>query len=303
MAPALLRSRVVPGLALVAGMVVHAGAAPREAPGTVIRSVQTAAAGTALAVTIHADGPLPSPVVGVLDGPPRLYLDFPGVGLRLDSPPAAAGAGVRGIRAALNRPSPPVVRVVLDLDGQIPHRIDASARALGTVTVFLGDPAAAARPTEAPAPPASSVVSAAAAPAAALPPAAAPAARALPRSKDAERYVNQVSTPLGRLNALRPSIAAIASDAAPSPADLLSVAVELDAIRGTLRAMKAPAALATTHDLLMRFCALAFRAAHLRIDPGSALDPEALRNAASAAAGALIVLDRASQDLGYLPPQ
>ncbi len=283
-------------------MVVHAGAAPREEPGTVIRSVQTAAAGAALAVTIHADGPLPSPVVGVLDGPPRLYLDFPGVGLRLDSPPAAAGTGVRGIRAALNRPSPPVVRVVLDLDAQIPHRIDASARALGIVTVFLGDPAATARPTEAPAPPASSAVSTSAAPAAALPPATAPA-RTLPRSKDAERYVNQVSTPLGRLNALRPSIAAIASDAAPSPADLLSVAVELDAIRGTLRAMKAPASLATTHDLLMRFCALAFRAAHLRIDPGSAGDPEALRNAASAAAGALIVLDRASQDLGYVPPQ
>ncbi len=295
MVPALLRSRVVPGLALVAGVVVHAGAAPREEPGTVIRSVQTAAGSGALAVTIHADGPLPSPLVGVLDGPPRLYLDFSGVGLRLDSPPAAAGAGVRGIRATLHQPSPPVVRVVLDLDAQIPHRIDASARALGTVTVFLGDPAAAAPPT-------SSAVSTPAAPAAASPPAAA-AAPALPRSKAAERYVNQVSTALGRLNALRPSIAAIASDAAPSPADLLSVAVELDAIRGTLRTLKAPASLATTHDLLMRFCALAFRAAHLRIDPGLGGDPEALRNAASAAAGALIVLDRASQDLGYVPPQ
>lgn len=170
-------------------MVVHAGAAPREDPGTAIRSVQANGGGAALSVTIHADGPRPS------------------------------------------------------------------------------------------------------------------AARELPRSKDAERYVNQMAAPLGRLNALRPSIAAIASDAAPSPADLLSVAVELDAIRGTLRTMEAPASLATPHDLLMRFCALAFRAAHLRIDPGTAGDPEALRNAASAAAGALIVLHRASHDLGYVPPQ
>ncbi len=309
------RCRFVTGL--VAAILTSAAAASGKDAESIIRSVAAATAdGAGAIVTIHADGPLPAPVVGVLAGPPRLYLDFRGVTLRLDAPPLASGPAMRGIRVGLYRRSPSVVRVVLDLNGPTPHRIDATGRALGTVAVVLGaatTPASAGpavadvrTPSVASPPRPAAAVGTVAAPVETSPlaPAAAAAgAVPAPRPRDVERYSNLVAPVLARLTALRPSIAAIAGDAAPPPDDLLTAAVELDGIRGSLKAMRVPASQATTHDLLMRFCALAFRAAHLRIDPGSAGDPEAMRNAASAAAGALIVLDRASRDLGYPSPQ
>ncbi len=305
-AAALCRVTACGGLLTVALGLAAAVEATAGQAGGVIRSVQSAAAGSSGAtVTIQADGPLPEPVVGALDGPPRLYLDFKGAQLGLAESPAASGAGLRGIRVSQYRRSPLVVRVVLDLAGPTPHRIDAGDRARGTVTVVLGEPLAeptAAAPASPSVPALPSGVNGAgpAAPAGrgGRTPAAAP-----PLSKEAQRYAGQVAGALGRLNALRPSVAAIAADAVSPPADLLAAAVELDGIRASLKAMRVPPSVATTHDLLMRFCALAFRAAHLRIDPGSAADPSAARNAASAAAGALIVLDRASRDLGYVPPQ
>jgi hypothetical protein len=53
----------------------------------------------------------------------------------------------------------------------------------------------------------------------------------------------------------------------------------------------------------VRSCALAARAARMRQDSSASGDATVASNAASAAAGALILLDRATRDLGYVPPR
>lgn len=272
------------GVALLACASAHADAqsAAQGTPGrraSVIQSVDVASgkeAGAAQsAVTIQGDGPLPAPVVGVLDAPPRIYLDFTGV--RLGSRVAAEGQDsmVRGVRLAQHSVDPLVARVVFDLHKAVAHRIDASERESGRVVVLLGATASAAL-----------------------------AAPPLPaRSRDAGRYLAQVSGTLVRLHALRRVIGSIDGRVVGAAADLPAVAVELDSMGRTLGAMKVSESLATTHDLLMRSCALGARAARMRHESSTSGDATAALNAASAAAGALILLDRATRDLGYVPPQ
>src|SRR6478735_8980835 len=67
---------------------------------TVIQSVDVAplAGGATSGVAVHADGPLPVPTVGVLDGPPRIYLDFGGVRLPSGVTAEVEGPLLRGVR-------------------------------------------------------------------------------------------------------------------------------------------------------------------------------------------------------------
>ena len=62
--------------------------------------------------------------------------------------------------------------------------------------------------------------------------------------------------------------------------------------------MKPPALREATNGLLVRVCALGARASRMRQDSRLTGDVAAVMNAASAAAGALILLDRAIQDMG-----
>ncbi|MEN3340187.1 MAG: hypothetical protein V7647_3863 [Acidobacteriota bacterium] len=67
---------------------------------TAIQSLDAAPVpgGDASALTIHANGPLPVPTVGVLDGPPRIYLDFAGVRLPSGITAEWQDPRVRGVR-------------------------------------------------------------------------------------------------------------------------------------------------------------------------------------------------------------
>ena len=74
---------------------------------------------------------------------------------------------------------------------------------------------------------------------------------------------------------------------------------EVSAIFRTLSTMRPNEVVRATHDLLVRSASLALMALTLRDTPaGEPPNQEALRNAASAAAGALLLLDRVCMEIG-----
>jgi hypothetical protein len=80
--------------------------------------------------------------------------------------------------------------------------------------------------------------------------------------------------------------------------DLAGAAAEFEAIGRLLNAVKPPAPREATHGLLVRVCDLGARSARTLQESIRSGDVTGQRNASSAAAGALILLDRAIKDLG-----
>jgi hypothetical protein len=131
-----------------------------------VRSIAIAAIGNDAVVTIEADGPLPTPTVGAIDGPPRIFLDFAGVRTKAPAATPSSDPRIRRVRVALHSLQPLVTRVVVDLAALQPHRIQQGPN---QVKVFIGGasaPAPVAPPPVAPprvaAPPVSSQRSASA---------------------------------------------------------------------------------------------------------------------------------------------
>ena len=93
---------------------------------------------------LSADGALPSPKVGVLTDPPRIYLDFPDVAAATDGTRVDGDVLVRGVRVAINQSQPLLTRVVIDLARPAPHRIEAGLRDSGQLTIVVGVPVAPA---------------------------------------------------------------------------------------------------------------------------------------------------------------
>jgi hypothetical protein len=84
--------------------------------------------------------------------------------------------------------------------------------------------------------------------------------------------------------------------------DLTAAAAEFDAVARILAAIRVPASRETTQALLVRASALGARASRMRLDSTQTEDASGW-NAASAAAGALLMLDRASIDIIYSAPK
>ena len=85
----------------------------------------------------------------------------------------------------------------------------------------------------------------------------------------------------------------------PQTADRVQLAAEeFDRLRQDLNAIKAPESLRSQHDMLFQSTTLALMAMRLTLQAVRTSDPATLRNAASAAAGATLLLDRACADLG-----
>jgi hypothetical protein len=245
---------------------------------------------------LEADGPLPEPVSDAIDGPPRVYLDLNGVTHSESIGPPGTDALVRRTRVALHSGDPLVTRVVFDLSRRVPYRIDATARAQGRLVVVLGAAGSAgvATPNATTAPAVRKEP-----PAPALPPS--PVARPPRRPREsparAEAYAAQVSGLVERLRILRPILVAI-DQYTDVPGDLTAATTEFDAIGQMLTAIKPPASREAATGLLVRACVLGARAARMRRDTPQRGDTVEQMNASSAAAGALILLDRAVKDLG-----
>jgi len=110
------------------------------------------------------------------------------------------------------------------------------------------------------------------------------------------QYTLHVSATLVRLDALRPLLEAIDRRTATLPGDLDAALKEFDDAAKLLTTIKPPSSRASTHALLLRTCMLGARAVGMR-QSAIGQDSASSWEAASAAAGALLMLDRANTDL------
>jgi hypothetical protein len=136
------------------------------------------------------------------------------------------------------------------------------------------------------------------------PPAAAPPppSASRPPQQDVRRYAGLTDGPIQRLEDLRPLLVSI-DRRVPVPTDSLEAASnELRAVRAALNNVQAPRTMRATHDLLARTAALALTATTTRLDASRTGSISGEWNAASAAAGALMLLDRVNIELGRPAP-
>jgi len=311
---------------------------------TAIRAIAVTTSGQNVVVTIEATGGLPLPTSGVADGPPRVFFDFAGVGLKAPAVTSSPDARIRRVRAAVHTARPLVTRVVLDLVAHQPYRLD---HAPGRVRVVVGTPnqvsGAIAPVPPLPEPPASPPVprevirppvTAPAPnpppvpreaptvpptarsspgtvppsspprsdpPAAVVPPPPPPRQSPAPSPappKDVERYRRQISPALDRLRLQEPLLTSL-DIAEDQTMDRVQLAVEeFERLRQELLGIKPPDSLRPQHDMLIQSTVLALMATRLRLEAFRTSDTATLRNAASAAAGATLLLDRVCADLG-----
>lgn len=159
-------------------------------------------------------------------------------------------------------------------------------------------PPADAVPRIAPPPPERPPAPKAPAPAPTPPRAAPPASTPLPPGKELERYRRQISPALDRLRLQEPLLTSL-DIAEEQTVDRVQLAVEeFERLRQELAGIKPPDSLRSQHDMLLQSTILALMATRLRLEGFRTLDPATLRNAASAAAGATLLLDRVCADLG-----
>jgi hypothetical protein len=277
---------------------------------TTLRAVTMMPTKDGVSVVIEGSGPL-QPSSGFANGPPRIYIDLNDVLPGDVTPSVTQNPLVRRIRVAEHSSRPLVTRVVIDLTRALPYRVDSSARAQGriVVTVEVGQPVAPpstqpsspAQPSPSPKPPPASQASTSSpspvregarsgAQTAVSPP--------VGRSVSVENaYGVRVSAALVRLHALRPMLESIDRQTEILSGNLDAAVNEFDAIARLLGAIKPPRSRAGTHALLQRTCTMGARAVRMRQDGARSNDPTAALNAASAAAGALMMLDRANKEL------
>jgi len=291
--------------AIVVWVAVSGSAAGQSTPGTpssAIRSVRLDTAtspGTVTVVVESNGGPLPEPESGAPLNPPRIYLDFAGV-LATTVVQPESDPIVSKIRVAEHTASPLVTRVVVNLNKPMPYRIDASARTQGRIVLIIGGshartPTAANPPgprSESPAPVAAPTAAAPKQPIATAPPSR---GRTDPARS---QYDTRVAAVLVRIHALKPLLEAIDRRVETLSGDLAGAAKEFDDLAQVLSGLKVPPARTTAHALLLRTCTLGARAVRLRQTVSAGQDANATWDAASAAAGALLMLERANGELG-----
>jgi len=254
---------------------------------TMLRSVRFDPEPDGVAMTIEANGPLPLPRVGVLADPPRVYIDLAGVAPGTSAIVESSNALVRRVRVAVNQPDPLVTRVVIDLSQPVAHRVDARARAAGRIRVLLGGRAASdVRPAASvpPNPPGSVLGK----PDESVP--STPAERPTTQPAAQRRSVALVAA-AARLERLRPLLVSIDTRADVPEPSLHAALDEFAAIQHTLTGLRT----SEVQDALVKVCVLGTTAVEARIDAQQRGEPGPAWTAASAAAGALMTLDRASK--------
>jgi hypothetical protein len=270
------------------------------------------AAGGPTAVVIEGDRPLPSPVIGVVtEGAPRIYFDFTGVVTDTTGIKAEGDPWIKRVRVAIHSQDPLVTRVVIDLFKATPHSVDANPPSPAQFVVSVGGggarppvPAPKARPAlprpepaaaESPKPDSPKPES----PKPESPKPDSPKPESpkpespRPEPVKADAYVKQASAVVARFEQLRPVLAAIDAQVDQQAVNLQRAVSELNAMTRSLNALRAPRNLQDTHDQLQQACILALRAIRTRMEFTTTGNAPLQLNAASAAAGALMLMDRA----------
>ena len=117
-------------------------------------------------------------------------------------------------------------------------------------------------------------------------------------AKDVAQYLHAASPLLDRLERLRPVLVSLDALAIVPDERLKPAVEEFGLIRTALASLVPPRSLTATHELLRDACILGAASATARGDPGVPDDSTRAWNAAAAAAGAMMLLDRARADLG-----
>jgi len=117
-------------------------------------------------------------------------------------------------------------------------------------------------------------------------------------TREVEVYRKQTYGELARMSALRALVARIDAGENVGSETLATAAQEFTDLRRKLEAVRPSAVLAVTHDLLMTSCTLGAMASRLGMDAALAGNPETRQHAQSAAAGSMMLFDRACADLG-----
>jgi hypothetical protein len=240
-------------------------------------------------IAVDGTGPLPLPRVGILKNPDRLFFDFEGVSSRTFKVHGDDRL-VTAVRAALNSIAPKITRVVIDLSEPCRYSLEASQRGSGHIEIALTPLAPGA--SKGAAPPASRL----APPSSRLAPRAsqiAPPASRAPRDAATRRYVSALQSALAQVNVLREVLHDIDARRNPAVDGMATAQKQLSALTRTLNEAKPTASLQGTHDLLKAVVGFASTALSLPANASGEVSP----NASSAAAGALLMLQRAEADL------
>jgi hypothetical protein len=328
MTPAIVMAWIIVAIPAVGDQTRPPAAATRLEQITIVPAVDRD-----LSVVMQADGAISAPTVGVTqEGRPRIYLDFAGL------LPAESGAApddhsiVRRVRVGLHSESPRVTRVVIDLARPAAYRVEPTqdpARFVLTIS-------AAAPPSQPTASRAGTAAAPVSQLRGKPPEAAPPAPVTVPKTKRAETAAAPVGTPgvksaeppppapvtpskpkrsstaaprrppapaqlvglVDRLEKLRPLLKAIDARASEPGVILQEAAVELEAIEKAGAEIEPPNRGSVAHGRLTQACALALRAVKGRLESDASGNAALSWNAASAAAGALVLLDQARADLG-----
>lgn len=322
----MVRTHLTIALALALTATTLTAQTPRP---VALRGVAVSSRGSDVVVTISGLGALPRPSVGVLQNPPRVYLDFPDVAIgRVPRAIASTDAPVVRVRVGAHT-APPATRVVIDLATPHPHRLEMEA---GSVRVIVERAVAASMPANASASPSPEPVKVFSPPppvgltgtwsdiprvpalttppseTRATPEAAKPATTPTsppvpattyaalgppPPPADLERYRKFAWGALDRMRLQQPLLMSLDAGE-PQNADRIQMAVaEFERLRQDLAAIKPPETLAIYHSMLVQSSTLGLMAFTLRFDAFRTGDENTTRNAASAAAGAILLLDRA----------
>jgi len=116
-------------------------------------------------------------------------------------------------------------------------------------------------------------------------------------AKDLDRYRKQVGALLERLRMQEPLLKALDASEEQTPERMLMAADEFERLRQELTTIKPPETLIAQHAMLVQSSTLAIMATTLRTEASRTGDVSVRKNAASAAAGALLLLQRACGDL------
>jgi hypothetical protein len=122
-------------------------------------------------------------------------------------------------------------------------------------------------------------------------------------AKDVDQYWRRASTSLGRLERLRPVLLSLDALAGLPEEQLRAAAEEFESIRLALAAIVPPRTLTTTHEVFCEACVLGAASARARVARAAPDDSARAWNAAAAAAGAIMLLERARAELGLAPGQ
>lgn len=232
-------------------------------------------------VVITAAGSLPSPSVGVLHSPERIYLDFAGVSSRTLRTPGD-GDLVTTVRIAQHSLDPLVARVVIELNRASRYTVNASQRESGRIEISLT--ATNSTVTKPPAP-------------AAAPPRAPDPVRPTAKNPSTQRYISRLQQALTDAPVLQSVLRDLDRRTAVAPDQLLRAQAELGRLRGIVDGLHPPATLTDAHDFLRS--ALGFAATALTLGSSSTADVPG--NASSAAAGAVMMFERVQLELQKHP--